>query len=75
MTDPKPDNAWSGMGTGWTITSYMAGGIAAWGFLGFLIDRLAGLHNVFLPIGFVVGAVGAIYLVWLRYGKEQGGES
>jgi F0F1-type ATP synthase assembly protein I len=75
MTDPKPDSAWNGMGTGWTITSYMIGGIAIWGVLGFLIDRLAGLEHVFLPIGFIVGAAASIYLVWLRYGKEQGGGS
>ncbi len=75
MTDPKPDSAWNGMGTGWTITSYMVGGIAVWGCLGFLIDRLAGLEHVFLPIGFIVGAAASIYLVWLRYGKEQGGGS
>jgi F0F1-type ATP synthase assembly protein I len=70
----RRDDAWAGMGTGWAITATMAGGIAAWGGLGYLVDRLVGTEHVFLPIGFVVGAAGAVYLIWLRYGREQGGK-
>ncbi|MBA3765317.1 MAG: hypothetical protein H0X05_07390, partial [Actinobacteria bacterium] len=36
------DDAWTGMGTGWAITSTMVGGIAAWGGIGFLADRWLG---------------------------------
>jgi len=73
--DEQRSDAWSGMGTGWAITSTMVGGIAAWGGIGYLIDRLVGTEHVFLPIGFVLGAVGGTYLLWLRYGREQGGGS
>jgi hypothetical protein len=51
----------------------MIGGIVACGGLGFLIDRLLGTEHVFTGAGFVVGAVGAIYVIWLRYGRGEGG--
>ena len=60
------------MGIGWSITATMIGGIAAWGGLGYLADRLLGTARVFTAIGIVVGACGAIYLVYLRYGKGEG---
>jgi F0F1-type ATP synthase assembly protein I len=46
-------------------------GILAWGGLGYLIDRLVGFHWLFLPIGMVVGVGTAIYLVYLRYGRDD----
>ncbi len=67
------DDAWSGMGTGWAITSTMIGGIATIGFLGYLVDRLLGTEHVFVAIGFVLGAAAAVYIIWLRYGGGDGG--
>ena len=61
------------MGTGWAITSTMIGGILVWGGLGFLVDRLLGTARVFMAIGMVLGAGGAVYLVYLRYGRGEGG--
>jgi hypothetical protein len=52
----------------------MVGGIAAWGGLGYLADRLFGTDGVLFAIGAVLGAVGATYLVWLRYGRGEGGD-
>jgi F0F1-type ATP synthase assembly protein I len=71
--DPHRDDAWSGLGTGWAVTSTMIGGMVAWGALGFLADRLVGTDNVFLAIGVVLGALGGTYIVWLRYGRGDGG--
>jgi ATP synthase protein I len=51
----------------------MIGGIAAWGGVGFLVDHLVGTEDVFTTIGFVLGAIGAMYIVWLRYGRGEGG--
>jgi ATP synthase protein I len=62
---------WSGMGTGWSITSTMIGGIATIGALGYLIDRLLGIEHVFLPIGFIVGGGFGTYIIWLRYGRGE----
>jgi hypothetical protein len=51
----------------------MLGGVLAWGGIGYLVDRLIGLERyVFTAIGFVVGAVGATYLVYMRFGKGKG---
>ena len=63
---------WSGMGTGWAITSTMIGGIATLGMLGYLVDRLLGIEHVFLPIGFVLGGAAGVYIIWLRYGRGEG---
>jgi ATP synthase protein I len=65
------DDAWSGVGTGWSVTTTMIGGVAAWGGIGFLLDRLLGTSGVFFAIGVVLGAAAATYLVWLRYGRDQ----
>jgi F0F1-type ATP synthase assembly protein I len=68
----RPRDSWQGMSTGWAITGTMVGGIAAWGGIGFLADRLIGTEHVCTGIGFVVGALGAGYIVWLRYGRGAG---
>ena len=73
--DRNRNDAWSGMGIGWSVTSTMIGGIAAWGGLGFLADRWLGTGHVLFAFGTVLGAAGATYLVWLRYGRGEGGES
>jgi F0F1-type ATP synthase assembly protein I len=60
------------MGTGWSITSTLIAGMLALGAFGYLVDRLAGTHKVFLPIGIVLGGIAGIYAVYMRYG---GGDS
>ena len=66
------DGAWAGMGIGWAVTATLVGGIAVWGSLGYVADRLLGLNpRVLTAVGIVLGAVGAIYLVYLRFGKEE----
>jgi F0F1-type ATP synthase assembly protein I len=60
------------MGLGWSIVATLVGGIFVWGGVGYLVDRLIGTENVFTAIGFVLGAVGGIYVVYLRYGREDG---
>jgi ATP synthase protein I len=63
-------DAWDGYGAIWSIIGTLIAGLAVWGGIGFLIDRLAGFHAVFLPIGLVIGAVGGVYLVVVRYGRQ-----
>jgi F0F1-type ATP synthase assembly protein I len=72
--DQRPDSAWSGLGTGWSITSTLIAGMLAWGAIGYLVDRLAGLHQVFLPIGIILGGAGGVYIVYLRYGRGNDDE-
>ena len=70
---PDPNQQlWGGMSTGWAISGTLLAGILAWGGIGYLIDWLAGTPKVFTAIGMVVGAVGAIYLVYVKYGREVG---
>jgi len=64
-------DAWEGYGKAWSIIGTLLAGLAVWGGIGFLIDRLAGFHGVFLAIGLVVGAIGGVYLVVVRYGRED----
>lgn len=71
---PDRRSGWEGVGTGWVIVSMLLGGIAAWGGLGYLVDRLVGTDGVFAAIGIVLGAAGSTYLVYLRYGREGGGD-
>ena len=63
-------DAWEGYGTAWSIIGTLVAGLAVWGGIGFLVDRLAGFHALFLSIGLVIGAVGGTYLVVVRYGRE-----
>jgi ATP synthase protein I len=63
-------DAWEGYGAVWSIIGTLLAGLAVWGGIGFLVDRLVGTHGVFLAIGLVVGAIGGVYLVVVRYGRE-----
>ena len=73
MAGSGRDGAWAGMGIGWAVTATLVGGILVWGSLGYLADRLLGINSrVLTAVGIVLGAAGAIYLVYLRFGKGEG---
>jgi ATP synthase protein I len=72
MPGPQRNNAWTGMGIGWSITSTLLAGMLAVGAIGYAIDRLVGTQHVFTAIGFIVGAAGGIYIVYLKYGRGDG---
>ncbi len=67
MADDQSDRgpAW-GMGTGWAIVGTLLSGMIVWGGIGWLLDWWLGV-NFLLPIGLVLGAAGAIFLVVKRY--------
>jgi F0F1-type ATP synthase assembly protein I len=62
---------WSGYGTAWAVTGTLLAGILVWGGIGYLLDRLADTGRLFLAIGMVVGVAGGIYLVYIRYGRND----
>ena len=71
---PNPgtsDNLWAGMSTGIQITSYLLAGLIVYGGLGFFIDWLVGTKKVFTAVGMLVGAAFGVYLIYLRYGRED----
>ena len=55
---------------GWAVLSTLIGGIAVWAAIGYGLDRLFGV-TFLLPVGMLVGAVGAIYLVVVKYGRPS----
>ena len=52
-------------GEGWTILSYMIGGMALYGFVGWLAARWTGWPVLF-PIGMLAGLASAIALIIFR---------
>ena len=75
MAGSGGDGAWAGMGIGWAVVATLVGGIAVWGGLGYLADRLFGITpRILTAVGIVLGAAGAIYLVYLRFGKGEEGK-
>ena len=73
--DRRRREASAGADAGWAIVSTMIGGIAVWGGIGYALDAWLGTGHVFFTIGVFLGAGGAIYLTWLRYGRGESGKS
>lgn len=67
--DLDRDSRELGQGTGWTVFSYLIGGMIAYGGIGWLIGRAVHVELLF-PIGMLVGL--AISLGWIiyRYGRQ-----
>jgi F0F1-type ATP synthase assembly protein I len=65
------ENPWSGVGDAWAITSTLIAGMVAWGGAGYLLDRWLDFRGLFLPIGMVIGMAGGIYLVYIRYVRDD----
>lgn len=67
-SDGSDDDHVSGAHQGWTAISYLIGGIAVWGFVGWLVDRWFDLGGIPIAIGAVIGAAGGVYLIARRLG-------
>ncbi|KOX13564.1 hypothetical protein [Nocardiopsis sp. NRRL B-16309] len=52
---------------GTTLVSYLLGGLAFWGGVGWVADQLLGFSALFLPIGLGVGLVASIYLIYAQH--------
>jgi F0F1-type ATP synthase assembly protein I len=57
-----------GVNQGLTVLSYLIGGVLVWSLFGWLADRLLDTEFL-LPVGILVGAAGAVYLVIKRFGQ------
>ena len=53
----------------WSIFGYLLSGLIFWGGIGSGLDKWLD-KGIFTLIGLLVGISGAIYLVWLRFGRE-----
>lgn len=74
MTQPpqRPrddDGAGSGANRGIVAISYLIGGMAAWGLIGWLIDSWLDAGGIITAIGIVLGMAGGVYLVARRMGS------
>jgi ATP synthase protein I len=48
----------------WSITGYLIAGMVFYGGVGYLVDRWAGTHNLFAPIGIIFGLAAGLYLTF-----------
>jgi len=62
-----------GRGTGWTVFSYLIGGMVAYGGIGWLVSHFTHI-SLFFPIGMLVGLAISVGWIIYRYGRpfEQG---
>ena len=59
-----------GVGTGYSVVSYLLGGIIAYGGIGWLIGRWTGLSHILLPAGMLFGLAVSTGWVIYRYGRS-----
>lgn len=71
MTEPgqPPTPRPAGPQDAYTIIGYLLAGLIVWGGAGLLLDRLLGTHFLVL-IGLLVGGAAALYIIYVRYGKQ-----
>lgn len=53
----------------WSIVGYMLSGLLFWGGVGYLADKYFNTTYLIL-VGLLLGMGGALYLIWLRFGRE-----
>jgi ATP synthase protein I len=68
--EKSPAGRHDGSNPGATITSLLISGMLFWGGMGWLVDKWLGTGTVFLPIGLILGLVAALYLVYVRFGRD-----
>ena len=56
-------------GAMFTIIAYLLAGLLLWGGVGMFLVHLLGLHFL-VVIGFLVGLVSAMYLIYLRFIRQ-----
>jgi F0F1-type ATP synthase assembly protein I len=69
-TDATAESRAHGLETGWTIVSYLIGGMAAYGGIGWLIGRAVHISILF-PIGMLVGMAISLGYIIYRYGRQD----
>jgi F0F1-type ATP synthase assembly protein I len=62
-----------GLETGWTVSSYLLAGMAAYGIIGWLIGRAVHVELLF-PLGMLVGLGISIGYIIYRFGHQQRAE-
>jgi ATP synthase protein I len=73
-SSPRGDDEAAGASQGWVALSYLIGGIAVWGFIGWLVDRWLHTGGIATAIGAVLGAAGGVYLIVRRLAPDAEGK-
>jgi ATP synthase protein I len=68
---PQRGSAYEGMGTAWNVIATLLAGMLVWGGLGWLGDRWLDTGRLLTAIGILVGTAGGIYVVYIRYGRDE----
>lgn len=66
---PAPEPPQSNASDGWRIFSYMIGGMAFYGGLGWLIGHWIGISILF-PLGMLLGIVLSILMIIFRFARS-----
>jgi ATP synthase protein I len=67
------ENRAKGLETGWTVFSYLIGGLVAYGAIGWLIGRAVHVELLF-PLGMIFGLAVSVGYVIYRYGRQGSAE-
>ena len=67
---PEVQRHGGGVGTGYSVVSYLLGGLIAYGGIGWLIGRWTGLTHILLPAGMLFGLAVSTGWVIHRYGRS-----
>ena len=54
----------------WSIFGYLLSGLLFWGGVGWGLDKWLGTSYLLL-VGLLLGMGAALYLVWLRFGRQK----
>lgn len=68
MSPDPSDDARRDQANAWNAVSLIASGVFVWGGLGWLVSEWLD-NQIFLMLGLLLGTGGALYLVWVRYGR------
>lgn len=68
--DPAAQGRALGLGTGWTVVSYLLAGMAAYGGIGWLIGRAVHVEILF-PLGMLLGLGISLGYVIYRFGRQE----
>lgn len=55
----------------WSIFGYLLSGLLVWGGIGYGLDHLLDRQDTFTLIGLLLGMGSALYLVWMRFGRNS----
>jgi ATP synthase protein I len=67
---PAQDGPGAGSGAGWTAVSYLLGGMAVYGGIGWAIGHWVWHSALFFPLGMVVGLALATVLIIISFGRS-----